>query len=144
MNAIDLLVGMHNETKAKFGQILQADGDEAGRMWEELKPELKVHEEMELSYLLRPLEEDGTLEYESHHQEEVAEVQDLIMQTAQHRSSSPEWRELIQRIRAELEHHMEEEELDVFPRARETWSEERLDKAGRLMDDLRQQRLRAA
>lgn len=59
-NAIDILVAMHRDAKQQFAQILgtmpeAGDGQRAGDLWQKLQPALKVHEQMEETYLYQPL-----------------------------------------------------------------------------------------
>src|SRR5579884_3084532 len=51
-NAIDLLKQMHVEAKGQLAQILATGNpQQAGDMWQKLQPVLKVHEQMEETYL---------------------------------------------------------------------------------------------
>jgi hypothetical protein len=146
MDAIQVLLAMHGEAKAKFRKILEThDAAQARQIWEHLVPELKVHEEMEESYLYGPLAQDGASEelahYHSHHQSEVGEVESMIQRSIGMEASDPEWRGLIERIHQELSNHIHEEESDIFPAAREAWSGMRLKEAGRQMRQMKEQRL---
>jgi len=47
MNAMQLLKQEHEHAKQMFAQIRAASGEQRGHLWTRLKPELKVHEQME-------------------------------------------------------------------------------------------------
>ena len=55
MNAIQLLKNDHETAKRMFGQIQAARAEQRGELWAKLKPELKVHEQMEEEALYGPV-----------------------------------------------------------------------------------------
>lgn len=146
-NAIDLLMQMHREAKQQFTQILgAADGQQAARIWAQLQPVLKVHEEMEEKYLYDPLKaQQGSGSelgnWEPEHEREVDHVEELIARTKGMEAGAAAWRDQIRTISDTLAEHIAEEEGTIFPRIRQVWDENRLQQAGRQMQQMKQQKL---
>jgi len=146
-DAIALLQEMHDEAKATFDQILHsAPGETSARLWKQLEAVLKVHEEMEDTYLYEPLAAERTAgstlaDWEEEHEEEVEDVELLINRVNQLDPADDRWRATMNQIRAKLTAHIEEEESDIFPRIRAAWDESRLIEAGENMSVLLQRRL---
>jgi hypothetical protein len=149
LDAIQLLIEMHDEAKAKFRQILDApSGQDAGMMWDHLYPVLNVHEEMEDTYLYGPLAseqpQDAVLgHYIERQDEEIAPIKSLMQDVSQMTPTAEGWRTQIAAIRDGLARHIEEEEGRIFPRIREVWDEQRLRQAGEQMKMMKQTRLGA-
>lgn len=145
-DALSLLIQMHDQAKAAFGEILEAGDTGEGRtLWRSLQPVLAVHEEMEDQYLYGPLEteapDDSILrDWEPVHEHQVAELNELIAET-DHLEFHASWPELIETIRDTLDRHIAREEGVIFPRIREAWGETRLAEAGRRMRELKERRL---
>ncbi len=145
LDAIQLLIEMHGEQKAYFKKILGAQGAEAGRLWDDLIPILKVHEEMEDQFVYGPLEaelNDGPLaDYDDEHQSQVDEVEGMIERTRSMAPGSDEWRGLIEQIKSTLEEHISEEESEIFPAVNDAWTEETLADTGKRMLEFKERRL---
>ena len=146
-DAIDLLMQMHREAKQQFMQILGAsDGKQAAQMWKQLQPVLKVHEQMEEQYLYDPLkaERGSNTElgaWEPQHEREVDEIEQMISQADKMEQGAAGWRDQIRRISDTLAEHIAEEEGTIFPRIRQVWDEQKLQQAGKQMQQLKQQKL---
>ena len=84
MHAIQLLKSDHETAKRAFGQIQVARAEQRAALWAKLRPELKVHEEIEEAALYGPVADeigsrDETLkEWREHHHEEVGELEAIV------------------------------------------------------------------
>jgi hemerythrin superfamily protein len=148
-DAIDVLLDMHNEFHVRFEQIMQEQNpQEAMRMWTELVAILHTHEQMEETYLYKPLHDDrrdeNLAEYQDEHHDEVESVEQMLATIEGMDASEPAWRTEVGRIRDTLLEHMSEEENEVFPAVRQAWDGGRLEQAARQMQELRRERLGAA
>jgi hemerythrin-like domain-containing protein len=147
MNAIELLKSEHEKAKRAFMEIQAADADQRAQLWEKLKPELKVHEQMEEAALYGPVAQevgttDQTLkEWQEHHREEVAEAEALIEEIGGLEPTGDEWIEKIDELQEALEHHIDEEEGTIWPRIQQAWDRPKLDRAGQEMETLKRQRM---
>ncbi len=144
-NAIDLLKQMHVEAKGQLAQILATGNpQQAGDMWQKLQPVLKVHEQMEETYLYRPLQQQrgqGTElgSFEPEHHQEVANLESIIGEIGRLDPADTAWRMRVQQFKDTLERHIREEETEIFPKIQQVWTREQLDVAGRQMETMKRQ-----
>jgi hypothetical protein len=144
MDAIQLLKQEHETAKKMFAQIREARGEQRGQLWTKLKPELKVHETMEETALYRPIAQEARADeqlkdWQEHHHEEVAELESLIQEISESDPTDEEWMEKIEELEETLEHHIEEEEGDIWPRIQEVWDRSKLEQAGQQMEGIKRQ-----
>jgi iron-sulfur cluster repair protein YtfE (RIC family) len=150
MNAIQLLKSEHEKAKQAFQEIQAASASQRASLWAKLEPELKVHEEMEEVALYglvaqEPGSTDQTLkEWHEHHHEEVAEAEALIQEIDGLDSTGGDWVEKVEELQEALEHHIEEEEGDIWPRIQEAWDQSKLEYAGQQMETLKRQKMSRA
>jgi hemerythrin-like domain-containing protein len=147
MNAIQLLKSEHEKAKRAFMDIQAASPAERAALWTKLEPELKVHEEMEESKLYGPVAQqvgsgDQTLqEWQEHHREEVGEAEALIQEIGELEPTEDEWMDKLEELQDALEHHIEEEEGNIWPRIERVWDRAKLEAAGQEMEALKRQRM---
>ena len=142
MNALTLLEDDHRKMR-KLLDELEATTERGIRTREELyskiKGELTIHEiiEEEIFYPAlkeHPKAEEIVLEgYEEHH------VVDLVMAELENLPVDDEsWGAKAKVMKENVEHHMEEEEGDMFKQARDVFDEDELEDLGRRMQELKQ------
>ena len=147
MNAMQLLKSEHEKAKRAFAEIQAATADERAQLWAKLEPELKVHEQIEEAALYGPVAKevgakDETLkEWQGHHHEEVTEAEALIKEIDELDATDDEWMEKVEELQETLEHHIEEEEGDIWPRIQRVWDQAKLDQAGQEMETLKRQKM---
>jgi hemerythrin-like domain-containing protein len=145
MNAIQLLKGEHDKAKRTFEEIQNAGAAERGEIWSKLQPELKVHEQMEETALYGPVARDArdeTLtEWQQEHHEEVADAEALIDEIDGLDPASDEWLDKVEELLEALEHHIEEEEGDIWPRIQQVWDQTKLEQAGEQMAALKREKM---
>ncbi len=137
MNAITLLTNDHKKMKTLLDQLESTT--ERGvktrtQLFAEIKGELMVHEaiEEEIFYpelKTHPKARDIVLEgYEEHH------VVDLLMSELEALAVDDEsWGAKALVMKENVEHHMEEEEGDMFKKARQVFDDAELDDLGERM-----------
>ena len=145
MNAIQLLKGEHEKAKSAFEEIQNASPEQRGEIWSKLQPELKVHEQMEETALYGPVAReasDETLqEWQEEHHEEVADAEALIAEIDGLDPTADEWLDKIEELQEALEHHIQEEEGDIWPRIQQVWDQAKLDQAGEQMATLKREKM---
>ncbi len=135
MDAIEILREMHVEAKSAFQKLEQASPDGRGAMWAKLRPELVLHEQMEERFVYDPVTKDAGSDpvlsgwHEQHHQE-VGEAEHLIEQIGQQDTKSDQFLQMITQFRTTLEQHIQREEGEIWPRIRQVWGTDKLDRAG--------------
>jgi len=141
MNALQLLEEDHGTVKR-----LLAEGEETTEraektrteLFERLKSLLEIHERMEEEVLYpalkaHPKSKEIALEgYEEHH------VVDEILQELETTPVTDEkWGAKFTVAKENLEHHIEEEEGDMFKKSRQIFSDEELEQMGARMEEIR-------
>lgn len=146
MNAIQLLKNEHETAKRMFGQIQAARAEQRGELWAKLKPELKVHEQMEEEALYGPVarevgSRDQTLkDWHEHHHEEVTELESLLEDIGEFDPTTDQWMERVAELQETLEDHIQEEEGDIWPRIQQAWDQSKLEEAGHQMETLKREK----
>ncbi|MEX2546779.1 MAG: hemerythrin domain-containing protein [Chloroflexota bacterium] len=141
MDAITLLKKDHELVKK-----LLAEGEETTERAEKtrtelfarLKSELQIHERIEEEVLYPALRDNPKSEeiayeaYEEHH------VVDTILEELETTpTDSPEWLAKFTVAKENLEHHIEEEEGELFPKARQILSDDQLERMGARMEEIK-------
>jgi hemerythrin-like domain-containing protein len=150
MDAIQLLKQEHEQAKKMFGEIEQARGEARGQLWKKLKPELKVHEQLEETALYEPVAKEAgskdrkLSEWEQHHQEEVSELESMIREIDGLEPSGSQWMEKVKELKQTLEEHIQEEEGDIWPRIQQVWDRTKLAQAGEQMATMKPQKMQQA
>ena len=136
LNALDLIKHDHDELKKMFKQALGADDPATrGELLERIRAELVAHERMEEDIFYPALRgasekaKDIVLEgYEEHH------VIDMILdEMFQVPEDTEQWQAKLKVLHENLEHHIKEEEDEMFKRAKKALSPETLEELGRKM-----------
>ena len=143
MNAIDLLTKDHKHLKTLLTRAMIAEGQERREeLIEALRAELVAHERMEEEVFYPPLRDnkkthDIVLEgYQEHH------VADLILDELLETPPDAEmWQAKVKVLKENIEHHIEEEEHDMFKKARKVLSEQDLERLGEEMEALKKETL---
>ena len=143
MNAIDLLTKDHKHLKALLNKTVKAKGDDKREeLIEELRSELVAHERMEEEVFYPPLRDnkkthDIVLEgYQEHH------VADLILdELLELPADSEMWEPKVKVLKENVEHHIEEEEDEMFEKARKVLSDEQLEELGTRMEAVKREAL---
>lgn len=134
MDAFQLLKADHKNVANLFDQLESARGQAKLRVFEQIKTELELHTHIEEKVFYPALEEpeethDLTLEaYEEH-----AEVKQLLKELSRSRTANKEWEAQAKVLRENVEHHVEEEENELFPKAEAALGEEEIDELGERM-----------
>jgi len=150
MDALTFLKQEHLTAKAAFAKIEGAPAADRGRLWNELKPELEVHEQIEEACVYGPVAEEvgakdpALAEWKERHQAEVEEVGEIFEDIEELDSGEPEWLAMVAEVRSSLETHIREEEGDIFRRIAEAWDSSRLEQAGAQLQQMKADKMRRA
>lgn len=141
MDVLKFLSDEHDEAKAVFKKLEAAEGAAAAKLWKQLSSMLSLHEEMEETLLYPQLKKeeatsDIVLEsYQEHH------VMDLLMEEInQLKPSAEEWAPKIKVLQENTEHHIHEEEDELFPKVRKIWDSTRRQTVGSEMQLMKSKR----
>lgn len=147
MNAIELLKADHQTVKDLLTQMSESTERAVKKRTEllrKLEMEITVHTSLE-EELLYPAfkqaggKEEAKLYYEA--KEEHRAVDSLVLPDLKATDpATPEFSGRVKVVKELLEHHIEEEEGELFPRARQLLGQEALDELGEQMEALKAQR----
>ena len=135
MDAFELLKADHRKVEELFSQLESASGKQKLQVFQQIKTELELHTHIEEKVFYPALEEpeethDLTLEaYEEH-----AVVKNLLKQLGRAKTASDEWEAQAKVLQENVEHHVEEEENELFPKAESALGEEEIEALGEQME----------
>ncbi|MCK8656865.1 hemerythrin domain-containing protein [Pseudomonas umsongensis] len=144
MNAIDLLKADHERVKGILSQL--SESTERGLkkrtdLLEKLEMEISIHTRLEEDILYPAYKEAGGKEqdimyYEA--KEEHRTVDSLVLPDLKATDpSTPEFAGRVKVVKELLEHHIEEEETEMFPQAKKLLGKATLDELGEQMEVLK-------
>ena len=145
MDAFNLLKADHRKVEKLFSQLESASGQAKMRVFEQIKTELDLHTHIEEKIFYPALEKpkqthDLTLEaYEEH---DV--VKKLLREMSKAKSANEEWEAQAKVLQENVEHHVEEEENELFPKAEAALSEEQIEALGEQMETEKERKQRGA
>jgi hemerythrin superfamily protein len=141
MDVLQFLKDEHDEVKAVFAKLQKASGAEASRLWEQLSAMISLHEELEETYLyprLREASQTEDLVLESYQEHHVMDL--LIGEISGLKPSAEEWEPKIKVLQENTEHHIEEEEGELFPKVRKIWDTDMRKRVGEEMQTAKAQK----
>ncbi|CAI8704671.1 hemerythrin domain-containing protein [Pseudomonas sp. YuFO20] len=144
MNAIDLLKADHERVKGILSQL--SESTERGLkkrtdLLQKLEMEISIHTRLEEDILYPAYKEAGGKEqdimyYEA--KEEHRTVDSLVLPDLKVTDpSTPEFAGRVKVVKELLEHHIEEEETEMFPQAKKLLGKATLDELGEKMEALK-------
>jgi hemerythrin-like domain-containing protein len=135
MNPFQLLKNDHKIVSGLFDQIESASGNSKKQLFTRLKSELDVHAHIEEKIFYPALEnkkESREITLEAYEEHKV--VKDLLSELANAPSADDEWDAKLKVLRENVDHHVEEEEGELFDKADDVLSDEQLDRLGDEME----------
>lgn len=127
MNILELLRADHQKVSDLLSQMEDADFATQRTLFPQLEQEIVAHSKAEERNFYAVLA--GDREMVSHAQKEHATVTNLL-NAVRGALGRPQYKEYLGKLRDAIEHHVEEEEGDMFSYAQKVLSEEDLDALG--------------
>ena len=142
MDPFELLKKDHAKVATLFEQIESASEDAKMRIFRQLKEELDVHAHIEEAIFYPALEgEKETREITLEAYEEHRVVKDLLSQLDAATSADEEWEARLTVLKENVEHHVEEEEGELFDKANDVLTGEQADDLGARMESEKNRKL---
>ena len=138
MNALDLIKEDHKRLRKLLAETLEAEGAEREEKMDHLRTELVAHERMEEEVLYPRLRDEKkareeVLEgYEEHH---VADV--ILDELLDVPTEMDLWKAKVKVLKENVEHHMDEEESELFKKARAVLDRAELERLGARMEQIK-------
>jgi hemerythrin superfamily protein len=146
MDAFEMLKNDHAKVSSLFDKLEPAtDATTRMQLFTQLKQELDIHAHIEETILypaLKAASETRDLTEEAY--EEHQEVKDLLSELETTPADGEDWGDILLELRENVEHHVEEEEGEMFTKARTVLSEQQLNEIGAQMAAEKQQKQKAA
>jgi len=120
-----VLAEQHGEAGALLKRAA-ADPDKRMALWPKIREELSSHEKGEMAEVYPVLRQFvETRAIAEHHDREAGELSSLIERIDQTSPSSDDWSRFFEQLVDMVEHHVEEEEHEIFPKAQKVIGAER-------------------
>src|SRR4030095_9598574 len=133
MDAFELLKADHKKVNGLFDELEAAAGKAKLSVFEQIKNELDLHTHVEEKIFYPALEKreethDLTLEaYEEHKM-----VKTLLAELSGARTADDEWQAKVKVLRENVEHHVDEEENELFDKGEDALSDEEIEAVGHI------------
>jgi hemerythrin superfamily protein len=134
VNAIDLLKQQHEEAKELLASLEDAELEEKEELFEKLADALAAHAAIEEQHFYPATKDDRTEELLQEAVEEHLAVKRLIADLLDMSPSEPQFDAKVKVLREQVEHHIEEEEGELFPKVKRAHRAEELEDLGALME----------
>ena len=136
MDAIELLKTQHQEVKGLFKRIEKAEEDEKQDLFEQLADALAVHAAIEEKHFYPATKNARTEELLQEAVEEHLSAKRLIADLMEMSPEDPQFDAKVAVLEEQIEHHVEEEEKELFPKVRKMIGKEELEDLGMVMEDM--------
>jgi hemerythrin-like domain-containing protein len=134
MDAFELLKADHKKVAELFDLLETASGKRKLDVFKRIKSELEVHTHIEETIFypaLQKPEETHDLTLEAYEEHKV--VKTLLTELSGARSATDEWQAKAKVLRENVEHHVDEEEKELFDKADDALSDEEIETLGEQM-----------
>ncbi|HEY6100221.1 MAG TPA: hemerythrin domain-containing protein [Anaeromyxobacter sp.] len=139
MNAIDLLKKQHREVEGLFEKF-EGAGDGARktkeRLCREIADQLAVHAEIEEKIFYPESKQESTEDILRESVEEHLAIKRTLADLIESAVEDPQFDARVKVLRELVEHHVGEEEKDLFPKVKKACSKEELEDMGARMEKL--------
>ena len=129
----DAIIEDHNRHRDLLDRIARTEGDSKDRReaWDEFYRDVKSHSAAEEeTFYSKLMTQTWGQDAARHSVHEHAEMDEILEELREMDMSSPGWLTRFKTLKHDYEHHMEEEENEVFTRAKEVIGKEENDSFG--------------
>ena len=136
MNALDLLTDDHQKVKQLFQQAQQIqDNQQKKEMFDKIDMELAIHADIEETIFYPSLEEHESLkEMVREARQEHEDVEQLLLEIEDLATEDTDFSSQLAELEETVEHHVAEEEGEMFPKIREIFDEGTLEQLGKKLE----------
>jgi hemerythrin-like domain-containing protein len=145
MDAFNLLKADHRKVEELFEELESADGKAKLRVFEQIKTELDLHTHIEETVFYPALEkpkQTHELTLEAYEEHDV--VKKLLQELSRAKTPTEEWEAQAKVLQENVEHHVEEEENELFKKASQALSAEEIETLGEQMESEKERQQRGA
>jgi hemerythrin superfamily protein len=136
VDAIELLQTQHEEAKTLFRKIEKAEDDEKQDLFERLADVLAVHATIEEKRFYPATRNARTEEMLQEAVEEHLAAKRIIADLLEMIPDDPQFDAKVAVLKEQVEHHIEDEEEELFPEVRKMLEPDELEDLGVVMEDM--------
>ena len=137
MNAIELLKADHDKVEELFEQVKANEGGDNTAVFEKIKTELEMHTHVEETIFYPRMIEEGDEELKSivlEGIEEHRQVKMFLNELSELAEDSEKFDPKLKVLMEDVEHHVQEEEGEMFPLIEDQFDESVLEELGAAME----------
>lgn len=142
MDPFQILSKDHRAVEHLFELIEKTDNREAKRreqLFQKVRQELELHTQIEEKVFYPELKRhDGIRQLVGQALEGHREVKEMLREIGAVSAEDDQWSEMINELKMAVEHHVREEEGQIFLAAREELDESRIGEIGRRIEEMKQ------
>ena len=136
MNAIDILKQQHREVEALFAQFKKAKSTgPRRRIFEQIADALAVHATIEERHFYPSVKKQATEDLLLESLEEHLEIKRVIADLLALDAKDPTFEAKVTVLEEDVQHHVGEEEKDLFPKVEKLFDEETLEAIAEVMEE---------
>ena len=146
MNALELLKQDHQNVKQLFREAEAAEDPKRRKeLFDHIETELEVHTQIEETVFYPAMEQHEELkDLVAEARDEHEEVKELLEDMESMSPDDEEFESSLQELIENVEHHAEEEEQEMFPKAQQIVGDKALEDLGRQLEAAKGKQQRAA
>ena len=133
MNAIDLLKTHHKEVKEMLEKVVESSGNEGMKLLQEITQNLLAHMVIEQEIFYPAAAEAKLMAVDEGYEEHVV-ARVMMIRGMQSKGDKTLFQARCKVLKELIEHHVEEEEEEMFPSVQKALGEEKLDALGAKME----------
>jgi hemerythrin superfamily protein len=140
MNAIKMLKQQHREVEKLFKRLEAAKSAEPRqKVFNEIADALAVHATIEERHFYPAVKKEQTEEILLESVEEHLEIKRAIADLLEMDAGDDTFEAKVKVLKEDVEHHVEEEETELFPKVERLFDDEELDAIGAAMDETQEE-----
>jgi hemerythrin superfamily protein len=140
MNAIELLESQHREVESLFSKLEKARSTASKtKLFEQIADKLAVHAAIEEHHFYPAVKQKRTEDILLESLEEHLAIKRVIADLLELEAGDETFDAKLKVLKEEVEHHVEEEESDLFPKVRALFEHDQLEAIGQEMSDEQQE-----
>jgi len=137
MTAIDILKKDHRKVDDLFTQI-ESDGADRKEIFGQIYNELTLHSQAEETFFYPELELSSETSGDVQHSyKEHQQVKDMLEDLASSDPNAAVWMTRLNELKESVQHHVQEEEDELFPKSEQVLGQQKLDEIGRKIEQLK-------
>lgn len=142
-NAIDLLTHDHRKVDELIAELENLSGADTGgnspnMTFIQFRNNFMLHGQVEEQIFYPALKQNPeTASLVEHAVDEHQEVKDILAQMEELAPNSDQFQSLLKKAKDEIQHHVEEEENEMFVKARQALGEQRMEELGRQIKQMK-------